>query len=121
LPIRFEHVPICPPALADEMAHLEVSVVTQPGFIRASGDRYLQDVEPHFLRWLYPIRTLIRAGVNVRAGSDAPIGPVDPLIGIRAAVNRTTESGARVAEAESITVDEARQLYAATAAEAQAA
>src|ERR1051326_6359314 len=90
LPIRFEHVPICPPDLASELARLEVTVVTQPGFLLASGDRYLQDVEPHLQQWLYPIRSLLERGVRVRAGSDAPVGPVDPRRAMRTAVTRMT-------------------------------
>jgi predicted amidohydrolase YtcJ len=111
LPIRFEHVPICPPALAAEIARLHVTVVTQPSFLLSSGDRYLHDIDAHLQPWLYPIRSLLHAGVNVRAGSDAPIGPVDPRQGMLAAVTRMTETGARIVAAESISPTEARRMY----------
>jgi predicted amidohydrolase YtcJ len=82
-------------------------------------------VQPHFVvsdfwvvdrvgkdraRWVYPFKTLIQEGVIVASGSDSPVEPIDPLLGIWAAVKRKT-----VAE-ERLTVEEALKTYTLNAA-----
>ncbi len=39
----------------------------------------------------YPMASLVRAGVELRLGSDAPVAPLDPWISIAAAVERTDD------------------------------
>ena len=38
------------------------------------------------LEWAYPYRALLDAGARLAGGSDAPVEPLDPLAGLRAAV-----------------------------------
>ena len=61
-------------------------------------------------RWLYPLKTLIKEGIRVIGGSDCPMEPLSPLLGIQAAVTRQffTE--------EQITVDDALRMYTVNAA-----
>ena len=61
-------------------------------------------------RWLYPLKTLINEGVRVIGGSDCPMEPLSPFLGIQAAVTRQffTE--------ERITVDNALRMYTVNAA-----
>jgi predicted amidohydrolase YtcJ len=61
-------------------------------------------------RWLYPLKTLIRKGVRVIGGSDCPMEPLNPLMGIQAAVTRTAFPE------EQVTVDEALRIYTIDAA-----
>ncbi len=63
-------------------------VVSNPAFIYFSGERYLKTVNPSQLNYLYPFGTLMKNGVSIAAGSDAPIAPVNPLAGIYGAVTR---------------------------------
>lgn len=90
---RVEHCSVCTPEMAKRLASLEAVVVTQPGFIYYSGQRYLKTVPHGQLKHLYPVGTLIKAGLKVAASSDCPVVSPNPLIGIYAAVSRMTETG----------------------------
>lgn len=113
---RIEHASICRPGLAKRMAHLGIVVVTQPGFVYHHGDRYVETVSREERDHLYPIATLLKAGVHVAAGSDCPVAPADPIIGIASAVSRRTEGGKCIAPGQAVTPLEAVRLFTETAA-----
>ncbi|WP_375500692.1 amidohydrolase family protein [uncultured Jatrophihabitans sp.] len=108
---RIEHAGVVPPGYADELADLRVTVVTQPGFIAARGEEYLRDVSAGEQPWLYPCASLRAAGVAVAAGSDAPFGPLNPWVAMRAAVSRRAASGAVVGAGERVDPVSALGLY----------
>jgi predicted amidohydrolase YtcJ len=93
-------------------------VVTQPPFIFHNGDRYLETVSDEQLPSLYPIGTLLKAGIPVAGSSDCPIVPPNPLIGIYAAVARKSETGKIVGEKEKISPVDALRMYTIHAARA---
>jgi hypothetical protein len=95
-----------------------VTVVTQPPFIYYRGDKYLSQVLPEVLPYLYPTGSLLRAGLRVAGSSDAPVVPFNPLTGIYAAVTRRTEGGGVVALGEAVTPEQALALYTTGAAHA---
>ena len=76
---RIEHGGVVPEFTFAALEAFGLTVVTQPGFISAHGDRYLAEVDPKDIPDLYPCGRLIAAGVKVAFGSDAPYGPLDPL------------------------------------------
>jgi predicted amidohydrolase YtcJ len=115
---RIEHCSVCPPSLAKKLAALGIMVVTQPSFIYYSGDRYLRTVAAEELKHLYPIKTLLKSGVQVAASSDCPIAPANPMTGIYAASSRMTETNETVLPEETITPAEALRMYGETAARA---
>jgi predicted amidohydrolase YtcJ len=110
---RIEHAGIVPPGYSDRLAALGVTVVTQPGFITARGDDYRRDVESAEQAWLYPCASLIRAGVTVAAGTDAPFGPANPWHSIAAATTRRTPSGYVLGHNERVSATEALRLFLA--------
>jgi predicted amidohydrolase YtcJ len=110
---RIEHAGVVPPGYAERIARLDVAVVTQPGFIAARGDDYRRDVEPTEQSWLYPCASLIRAGVNVAAGTDAPFGPDDPWRCVAAATTRRTSSGRVLGHDERVSASRALRLFLA--------
>ncbi len=99
---RIEHAAIVPPETRRDLARMDLAVVTQPCFIADRGDEYLATVDERDHHLLYPYASLVAAGVRVAPSSDAPFGAADPWHTIRAAVRRTTGSGARVAAAERV-------------------
>ena len=115
---RIEHCAECPPPLQQRLARLRVTVVTQPPFIYYRGDKYLSQVLPEVLPYLYPTGSLLRAGLRVAGSSDAPVVPFNPLTGIYAAVTRRTEGGGVVALGEAVTPEQALALYTTGAAHA---
>jgi predicted amidohydrolase YtcJ len=90
---RLEHGSVLPPELDDAVRDLGLTVVTQPGFVRERGDRYLEDVDPDDVDHLYRCRSLLDAGIPVAASSDAPYSDLDPWPAIRAATDRRTAGG----------------------------
>jgi predicted amidohydrolase YtcJ len=108
---RIEHCSECPPHLMEKLASNGITVVTQPGFVYYSGERYLADVPGDRLSWLYPIGSMQAAGVPLAAGSDAPVIPMNPLMGIYAAATRRAESGDAVLPGEAVSVEDALRMY----------
>jgi hypothetical protein len=113
---RMEHCSVCSLETAKRLASLGAVVVTQPAFIYYSGERYLRTVPPAELQHLYSIATLLKAGVRVAAGSDCPVIPPNPFIGIYGAVMRKAETGESVTPGESIPLLEALRMYTENAA-----
>jgi len=113
---RIEHCSLCPPDLSKKIASLGVFVVTHPAFVYYNGDRYLKTIPSEQLKFLYPISSLIKGGVYVAAGSDAPIITADPLSGIYGAVTRSTDTGKTVLADERIAVYDAIRMYTDLAA-----
>jgi predicted amidohydrolase YtcJ len=68
--------------------------------------------------WLYRARTLAAAGIPLAAGSDAPIGPASPWVGLAAARSRRTASGAVLGPAERLGPAAALALFTRGAADA---
>lgn len=108
---RIEHCSECPPALLDKIRMVGVQVVTQPGFLYYSGRRYLATVPKERQTWLYRTGSLQRAGVPLAFGSDAPVIPPNPLIGLYAAITRRAETGEVVLAAEGMSLTEALRAY----------
>jgi predicted amidohydrolase YtcJ len=86
---RLEHASVVAAETIPLIADLGLTVVTHPDFVARRGDVYLADVDPADHDGLYRLRTLLDAGVAVGAGSDAPVGVLDPWSAMRAAVSRT--------------------------------
>lgn len=55
----------------------------------------------------YPMASLLRAGVDVRLGSDAPVAPLDPWQAIAAAVRRSDDDREPWHPEEQLTLDQA--------------
>jgi predicted amidohydrolase YtcJ len=114
---RIEHCSVCSPPLAKRLASLDIMVVTQPAFIYYNGNRYINTVPRQHLPHLYPIHTLQQQGIIVVASSDAPIVPPNPLIGIHAAVTRTSANFDLLSEKEEVTPLDALRMYTQHAAQ----
>ena len=81
-----------------------------------SGDRYLATVEKEVIPWLYRTGTLVKNGLTIAAGSDSPIVPNSPIMGIYGAVTRLTSSGQVLNSAEKLTAAEVIKMYTLNAA-----
>ena len=80
---------------SDSLPELQgLTVVTQPHFIAERREQYATDVPPGDRPDLWRLRSLIDAGVDVAAGSDAPFGSEDPWQAMRAAVRRPRQFAA---------------------------
>ena len=106
---RIEHASVLNRKLIQRMKRLNVIASMQPHFV-ISDFWVTNRVGPTRARWVYPFKTLIQNNICVSGGSDCPIEPIDPLLGIWAAVAR------EVFPEERITVDDALRLYTTNAA-----
>jgi len=90
--VRIEHASIADPAQVERMARAGVTASVQPSF--ATSDRpWLEDrLGPERIAWAYAFRTMLGSGVHVIGGSDAPIEPADPFVGIADAMRPRPES-----------------------------
>ena len=113
---RIEHCGVCPPALVERVAKAGVMVVTQPSFLYYNGDRYLRQVSPQRQPYLYPLRSLLGAGVRLAGGSDCPVVGPEVVAGLYGAVARRSKGGEEVGGEESISIEEALGLYTTGAA-----
>jgi predicted amidohydrolase YtcJ len=108
---RLEHCSVCSPPLLHRLQDVDAVVVTQPGFIYFSGERYLNDVPDTQLPWLYRTRSFLENGLRPAGSSDCPVAPCDPLVGVYAAVTRKAESGQVLSPEEAISPEEALRIY----------
>jgi predicted amidohydrolase YtcJ len=111
---RIEHGGLIPDNYTGLIAALGVWVVTNPGFIHYRGPKYA--AEPGLVPWLYRARSLLDAGVQIAAGSDAPVTPAKPLVAIAAAITRLSIDGEELGPSESISTAEALDLFTRSAA-----
>lgn len=91
---RIEHAAVVPDDNLGDLADLGVTVVTQPNFVAERGDHYLADVPAAEHGQLWRVASLLGAAVPVALSTDMPFGHGDPWTAMRAAVYRTTPSGA---------------------------
>ncbi|MBI2888270.1 MAG: amidohydrolase [Chloroflexi bacterium] len=115
---RIEHCGLCTPELASRLARAGIHVSTQPGFLYYGGARYLAQVPPEQLPWLYPLGTLEAAGVALAGGSDCPVAPANPVAGLYAAVTRRSETGELVSPEQRVSLERALGMVTLGAAAA---
>lgn len=84
---RVEHFEMADRALVERAAALGLAISVQPAFDAAwgfPGGLYEQALGPRRAVAMNPFRDLVDRGLEVGAGSDSPITPMDPLAAIEA-------------------------------------
>ncbi len=112
---RIEHGGVIAPDQIGRIADLNAWVVTNPGFIYYRGEKYLS--EPGLIPHTYRCRSLMRAGIRIAAGTDAPVTPARPLVAIAAAASRLDQTRRELALDERLTLAEAYHLFSGAGAE----
>jgi len=106
---RIEHCSLLDVKLIKRMKQLGLIASVQPHFI--VSDFWIVDrLGKDRARWVHPFKTLINEGLIVVSGSDCPVEPINPLLGIWAAVARKDSAE------EKLTVEEALKTYTSKAA-----
>lgn len=109
---RIEHAQLLRIEDIARFGALDVIASMQP--IHATSDRDL--AERYWgharVRRAYPWRSLLKGGARLAFGSDAPVEPIDPLLGIHAAVARQRPADEQPWHPEeALTLDEAIAAY----------
>lgn len=111
---RIVHAQILTPTLISEMKRVGVVADIQPKFLSTDMLWALDRVGPERMQSSYSWRSMLKAGIPLAGGSDCPVEPPDPLLGIYCAVTRkdmheNPPSG--FFPNERLTVDEALDLF----------
>jgi len=111
--VRLEHASLTPPDLIDKIAELKIPVSVQPHFI-LSDWWIVERLGPERTRWIYAYKSLLSKGALIAGSSDAPVEPLNPWLGVYAAVDRGKKSGLpiwRFSSCEALKPREALNLY----------
>jgi predicted amidohydrolase YtcJ len=111
---RIEHGSVIDNDMADLIANLGLTVVSQPGFVAERGDRYIDQVSPADHVNLYRLAGLKVRRIRLAGSSDAPYSSADPWAGMRAAVARRTKAGRLLGPSEGLNAWQALNLYLGT-------
>ncbi len=106
---RIEHCSVLGRGLIRDMKSLKLIASIQPHFVVSDfwiGKR----VGKRRARWVYAFKTMLKEGIVLAAGSDCPVEPLNPILGIWAAVARKDFFQER------LTVEEALRAYTINAA-----
>ncbi|MBA4492774.1 amidohydrolase [Paenactinomyces guangxiensis] len=74
--------------LVEMLRRMEVAIDIQPRFVASDFPWVLERVGEERTAYAYAWKALLQAGIRCAGGSDAPIEPLHPLLGIHAAVTR---------------------------------
>jgi predicted amidohydrolase YtcJ len=109
---RIEQAAVLSQNLVDRIKETDASVSVQPCVITSEFSVWsaAERLGEKRVRWLFPVKELLSSGVLVSAGSDCPMEPLNPLLGVEAAVKRDGM--------QKVTIYEALQMYTVFAAKA---
>jgi predicted amidohydrolase YtcJ len=111
---RIEHAQHLRPQDIVRLAHSGVIASMQPYHAIDDGRWAEKRIGPERIKTTYAFRTLIDDGAHLAFGSDWTVAPMDPILGIYAAVTRRTLDGKNpkgwIPE-QKITVEEALRAY----------
>jgi hypothetical protein len=109
---RFEHFGLPDRRQIERARRIDAIAAPQTVFLHALGVNFRKYLTDEYLARTYPVRSMLRGGLPVALGSDAPVVPDDdPLLGMQAAVTRSDSEGERIAPEEAITAEEALYAY----------
>lgn len=109
---RIEHVGLPTPEHLRRMKAIDAIAVPQTVFLPALGASFRRYLPDDYLARAYPVRAMLDAGLTIALSSDAPVVPNDnPLLGIKAAIDRFDPLGEALAPDQAITAYEALYAY----------
>ncbi|UTR11396.1 amidohydrolase [Evansella sp. LMS18] len=117
---RLIHIQVAREDLIDRMKKLPVILDLQPRFVASDFPWVIDRLGKERMKYSFAWKTLLDAGLICAGGSDAPIEPVDPLLGIHAAVTRRKpeEKHEGYYPEQKLTLFEALRLYTYGSAQA---
>lgn len=108
------HAQIADDGQLDRMKRLRLGAAIQPTFVPSDREMAIERLGNEWASHCYRWKTMLRKGIALSAGSDAPVEKLNPLLGIHAAVTRQDAfekpAGGWVPE-EKLSLAEALSLY----------
>lgn len=113
---RIEHCSIVDLETLQRIERLGVVPIPGTSFLHYTRPAYEQNLGRDRFRYAYPMKIFAELGIIAAASSDAPVVPVDPLIGIQTMVTRKDRHGVDAWLDERISVEEAIRAYTVNSA-----
>ncbi|MHB9303231.1 amidohydrolase [Thermofilum pendens] len=109
--LRIEHASLTPPDILEKIGAVKPEIAVQPHFILS--DTWITERLGERAEWVYAFKSL-QARTRVYGSSDAPVEPINPWLGVYAAVERGCPEGlpvCRYTYGEKMSFVEALRLY----------
>ncbi len=113
---RIEHCSIVDLDTIQRIKQLNVVPIPGTSFLHYTRPAYEQNLGRDRFRYAYALKTYAEHGIIAAASSDAPVVPVDPLIGIQTMVTRKDRLGVDAWQEERVSIEEAIRAYTVNAA-----
>ncbi len=113
---RIEHCSLSDEALTGRIRSLGVVPVVQPELIARFGDSYVEGLGLDWASEAMPIGWFKRNAIHFGLSSDRPVVSGSPLVGVSAAMLRTTPQGLVLGEWHRLAAEDALYHYAVDAA-----
>ncbi|CAN5869985.1 hypothetical protein BH23ACT4_BH23ACT4_05740 [soil metagenome] len=104
--LRVEHASVLTERTVARFAGLGITASIQPAFLASEEEWLERRLGAARMNRAYPFREMAEAGLRLLGGSDCPVEPPDPRIGIGAAVDRYG-----INSGQALTEDQALQLF----------
>ncbi len=109
---RIEQAAVLNRGLVNRLKAQDVVVSIQPKMVPTEFDVWsaIAHLGVERARWLHPLKTLLDEGIKVAGGSDCPMEPLNPLLGMQETVVRSSYPEQR------LNIEEALRIYTLDAA-----
>ncbi|MCX5839586.1 MAG: amidohydrolase [Deltaproteobacteria bacterium] len=114
--MRIEHCCFVTPKILKRIKRVGVIDSSATGFMYDLGDAYISARGKKNMKWMFPHRSLIDAGIVAPGHSDDFVTHINPMRAIYSLVNRKTDSGQAFGPEQAISVEEALRCYTMHAA-----
>jgi predicted amidohydrolase YtcJ len=111
--LRVEHASVLTQTDIERFGQLGVTASVQPAFIASETEWLEKRLGPERIRRTYPFKSLAEVGAPLAGGSDSPVEPPHPLLGMAAARDRLG-----LIPEEALTAGQALSLFTTDAARA---
>lgn len=112
---RIEHCGLNDPTIVSRIKDLGVIPVSQPIFLYGEGESYRAGWGEERVKWAYPMKSWLEAGIKPAMSSDCPATSgeelISPLLGIYVAVTRKTDRGQELGPEQKISAKDALKAY----------
>lgn len=119
--IRIEHAAMPTPQALQRAAESGIAFVSQPIFLFAEIESYLNNLGAERTKQTYPFKTLLDKGIQLAFSSDAPAtawaDPVNPFVGMKSAVTRLAYDGTDTGQSEKLDIETVLTRYTRAAQE----
>lgn len=114
---RIEHASMPTRNSIEKSAKAGIAFVTQPIFLYAEVERYMENLGQEWLQSTFPIKDIINAGINLSFSTDAPATPLtcasNPMPCLKAAVTRKAHDNTDCGTEHKVDIETAIKLYTA--------